>query len=272
MGPHSSAPAYLCQQCHCFTTINSGAIIASMTTVSTNKKAKITPETLEEAKALRAIWDNTSHPSQAEFGERYNIGNQSAVGQFLRGAVPLSMNAAQGFALGLGCSISDFSPRLGKIAGGIAALVDEKYFNSISPGGIGSLIDKNNSTGSTGSGTVNRKGKGTEDRRYQDEQITVAFGLLGESLMRLDEIGRKQAQPLFEALIANPEKATEFANRYVAMTNVSLSSPSLPKAPTLSKEEEVFATNLTKGLRSGDLDTKNIQRKITARDTRARSK
>ncbi len=243
-----------------------------MTTVSTNKKAKITPETLEEAKALRAIWDNSEHPSQAEFGERYNIGNQSAVGQFLRGAVPLSMNAAQGFALGLGCAISDFSPRLAKIAGGIAALVDEKYFNTISPGGIASLIDKNSSTGSSSSDTVSRRGKGAVERGQLDDRITVAFAFLGESLQRLDEIGRKQAQPLFEALLAHPEKATEFANRYIAITNVPVSTKPLPDAPALSQEEEALATNLTERIRSGELDTKNIQRKIVARNTRARSK
>ena len=86
------------------------------------KKAKITAVHLEEAAALSNLWVTTKHPSQAIFGQVYGIGNQSAVGQFLRGVVPLSLKAAQGFARGLNCSISDFSPRLANMAGGIAAL------------------------------------------------------------------------------------------------------------------------------------------------------
>lgn len=84
-----------------------------MTTV---RKARVTEEHREEARRLRAIWDATPHDTQAVFGEKYGIGNQSSVGQFLHGTVPLSMKAASGFATGLGCSVADFSPRLdGKI-------------------------------------------------------------------------------------------------------------------------------------------------------------
>jgi hypothetical protein len=86
------------------------------------KKAKITAVHLEEAAALSELWATKEHPSQAVFGQIYGIGNQSAVGQFLRGVIPLSLKAAQGFARGLGCQISDFSPRLANMAGGIAAL------------------------------------------------------------------------------------------------------------------------------------------------------
>jgi hypothetical protein len=87
-----------------------------------NKKAKVTPETTAEAAALRRIWDSTEHASQAAFGEIYDIGNQSAVGQFLRGEVPLSLKAAQGFAKGLNCKIEDFSPRLA------ASLIEARYY------------------------------------------------------------------------------------------------------------------------------------------------
>lgn len=76
------------------------------------RKSIATDATRAEAKVLKSIWDNSSHPSQAEFGELYNVGNQSAVGQFLSGNTPLSLKAAAGFAKGLGCKISDFSPRL----------------------------------------------------------------------------------------------------------------------------------------------------------------
>lgn len=69
----------------------------------------------EESRLLSTIWYGTpakDRGSQAVFGEKLEIGNQSAVGQFLRGESPLSLKAAKGFARGLGCKISDFSPRL----------------------------------------------------------------------------------------------------------------------------------------------------------------
>jgi hypothetical protein len=89
----------------------------------------------EESKLLTAIWHNTpakQRGSQAEFGEKFEIGNQSAVGQFLRGESPLSMKAARGFAKGLGCQISAFSKRLA------AEVNDASSVNgpaSVTPGG-----------------------------------------------------------------------------------------------------------------------------------------
>lgn len=78
-----------------------------------NRRAKVTPETEAEAVRLRSIWDATPNkPSQAVFGERYNIGSQGAVALFLSGTTPLSKKAAKGFADGLGCRVAEFSPRL----------------------------------------------------------------------------------------------------------------------------------------------------------------
>ena len=82
----------------------------------TDRKAKVTDEHREEAMRLAALWETRAHPSQAIFGEQYEIGSQSAVGQFLRGDTPLSLKAAAGFASGLGCKISDFSTRLARQA------------------------------------------------------------------------------------------------------------------------------------------------------------
>lgn len=75
--------------------------------------AEIEATRLKEAKQLRTIWDasNLSLTQQA-FGEKFGIGNQSAVGQFLQGRTPLSMKAAIGFASGLKVRLEDFSPRL----------------------------------------------------------------------------------------------------------------------------------------------------------------
>lgn len=77
---------------------------------------------MREAAALRELWDTRRHPSQAEFGELYDIGNQSSVAHFLKGLAPLSLKAAAGFAKGLNCTIADFSPRLADQATQYAAL------------------------------------------------------------------------------------------------------------------------------------------------------
>lgn len=95
-----------------------------------SRRAKVTPETKEESARLAQLWATREHPSQAEFGELYSIGNQSAVGQFLRGDVPLSLKAASGFAKGLGCRIEDFSPRLANEA---AALVPAGHSITLPP-------------------------------------------------------------------------------------------------------------------------------------------
>lgn len=83
----------------------------------------MTPETQEESKRLARLWATRSHPTQAVFGEVYGIGNQSAVGQFLRGEVPLSLKAARGFAIGLGVRLEDFTPRLAAEAAAISSMV-----------------------------------------------------------------------------------------------------------------------------------------------------
>lgn len=87
------------------------------------RKAKITDENREESRRLKAIWDAASpRPSQAVFAEEFDIGGQSAVNNFLNGKSALSIKAARGFARGLGCEISDFSPRLGLVAADLGTL------------------------------------------------------------------------------------------------------------------------------------------------------
>lgn len=90
-----------------------------------DRRAKVTPETKAEAARLRRMWDDRPEPklSQTVFGEMYGVGSQSAVGQFLRGETPLSLKAAKGFAAGLGCSLSDISPRLAAETAAMAGLL-----------------------------------------------------------------------------------------------------------------------------------------------------
>jgi hypothetical protein len=86
------------------------------------RKAIVTDEHREEARLLKEIWKREKRPTQAEFGESYGIGGQSAVANFLNGDSALSLNAARGFAFGLGCTIADFSPRLAREVAALGAL------------------------------------------------------------------------------------------------------------------------------------------------------
>lgn len=110
-----------------------------MTSTISNRKARVTDEHLAEASKLRALWDAADHGlSQQVFGEKFGIGNQSAVGQFLRGQTPLSMKAAVGFAKGLNCNLADFSPRLSlQIAEGTRLLSGEAVDHDLRLGGRG---------------------------------------------------------------------------------------------------------------------------------------
>lgn len=99
------------------------------------RKAKVTPETQAESAKLKEIWESAKErPSQAIFGETYQVGSQSAVTSFLNGHTPLSLKAARGFAKGLGCNISDFSPRLAaQEATWPFELVDRERYESLPP-------------------------------------------------------------------------------------------------------------------------------------------
>lgn len=63
--------------------------------------------------ALKRLWDeriSATGMSQEEFGEKYGIGTQGMVSQYLRGSRPLNYDAAAKFAKGLGCSIEEICP------------------------------------------------------------------------------------------------------------------------------------------------------------------
>lgn len=86
-----------------------------------NKRGKVTAENRREAAALKAIWEREKprlktlgYGTQDAFGDKFDIGNQAAVGFFLNGDTALSHKAASGFARGLECRIADFSTRLSK--------------------------------------------------------------------------------------------------------------------------------------------------------------
>lgn len=103
-------------------------ILAFMTTSS--RKATITDEHREEARTLKAIWDERKPTSQKEFAKEFGIGSQAAVSGFLAGTSALSMKAAIGFATGLDCRIEEFSPRLAASAAQIAEVADADRGNT----------------------------------------------------------------------------------------------------------------------------------------------
>ncbi len=79
-----------------------------------SKRSKITEEHLQEAARLKALWDSRPHPTQAVFGELYQLGNQANVGHYLNGRSPLNPKAAAAFATELKCSVTEFSPRVAR--------------------------------------------------------------------------------------------------------------------------------------------------------------
>lgn len=66
---------------------------------------------------LKRLWDERIAPSgmsQEEFGERYGIGTQAMVSQYLLGTRPLNYDAAAKFAKGFDCSIEEICPEMAR--------------------------------------------------------------------------------------------------------------------------------------------------------------
>lgn len=71
------------------------------------------PWQLEDAERLKALYEaRKGKMSQEEFGNRFEIGSQGMVWQYLNARRALNIKAASGFARGLGVSVDAFSPRL----------------------------------------------------------------------------------------------------------------------------------------------------------------
>lgn len=111
-----------------------------------SKKAKVTDEHRAESARLKEIWEREKprlkalgFGTQESFGQEFGIGNQAAVGFFLNGESAISLKAAAAFARGLGCSVSDFSPRLAalmatadQVVGWPFPDIDPKRFSNLS--------------------------------------------------------------------------------------------------------------------------------------------
>lgn len=98
---------------------------------------------IEDAARLKALFDARAELtgkklSQAEFGEKYGIGTQGMVSQYLQARRPLNVDAAVAFAKGLGVTIDEFSPQLAKSiqhASSFASRTDEEL-TALLPGAV----------------------------------------------------------------------------------------------------------------------------------------
>lgn len=86
-----------------------------------SKKSKIEPVHVEEAGKLKALFDERNKLSQLAFGQRFEIGSQGMVWQYLNAKAPLNLDAALKFARALDCSVAEFSPRLASALGAPAS-------------------------------------------------------------------------------------------------------------------------------------------------------
>jgi hypothetical protein len=106
-----------------------------------SRRGKVTDEHRQEAQLLKVIWEKTYEErkarglhTQGAFGAEYDIGGQAVVGFFLNGHTALSLKAARGFAKGLDCQISDFSPRLAALESSWPfELVDRERYEALPP-------------------------------------------------------------------------------------------------------------------------------------------
>lgn len=144
------------------------------------KEALLTEENRAESVRLKALYEKSAHGlSQAAFGDTYDIGSQGTVWQCLNGkGMPISLKAAQGFAAGLKCQISDFSPRLAKLAEGIA--------HSISDANGSASIDKSETinTRHFGNGAPAPNASGIPPHKFKPVWVVGrgAGGLMPESI------------------------------------------------------------------------------------------
>lgn len=70
----------------------------------------LTPEQKADAERLMAIFKRQQGLTQAVLADELGFSNQSAVSQYLKGKIPLNVDAAIKFATKFGCAVSEFSP------------------------------------------------------------------------------------------------------------------------------------------------------------------
>lgn len=72
----------------------------------------LTPEQLADADRLMALFKQQTGLTQAVLADDLGFSNQSAVSQYLKGKIPLNIEAAIRFATRFNCTVADFSPSI----------------------------------------------------------------------------------------------------------------------------------------------------------------
>lgn len=102
--------------------------------MATSKQSKIEPIHVEEARKLKALFNERAGMSQEAFGDKYGLGSQGMVWQYLNARSPLNLEAAIKFARALQCFVREFSPRL-------AEALDGSVSNPMTPAEIAAAFE-----------------------------------------------------------------------------------------------------------------------------------
>lgn len=105
----------------CGNTVGHGRHITVGSTVavmSQDRRRPLTAEQIADAERLKKLFIERAGVSQAEFGDRFGIGTQGHVSQYLNAKRALNMPVAIRFAQGLGVPVDAFSPSIAAAIGG----------------------------------------------------------------------------------------------------------------------------------------------------------
>lgn len=93
----------------------------------------MTPEHIEEARKLKALFKEKSTLTQKDFAMRYGLRSAGNIWHYLNGTRPLNLQAATAFASGLGIGIAEFSPRLAKEASKVSSTISGQTDVTLAP-------------------------------------------------------------------------------------------------------------------------------------------
>lgn len=93
----------------------------------------MTPEQIEEARKLKALFKEKSSLTQKDFAMRYGLRSAGNIWHYLNGTRPLNLQAATAFASGLGIGIAEFSPRLAKEASKVSSAFSGQTEVTVAP-------------------------------------------------------------------------------------------------------------------------------------------
>ncbi|WP_099750445.1 S24 family peptidase [Bordetella bronchiseptica] len=158
-------------------------------TRSTPRKAKVLPVHVDEAAALKRLYQDRVKISQAAFGAESKIGTQGAVWQFLNAHTPLNADVAVKFAAALGIDVRSFSPRLADEIEGLTVGIEASLSN---PDADHALVHMVDAKASAGRGTIVFAGDATKELMFRQDWLlkngakpedVLAFEIEGDSMI-----------------------------------------------------------------------------------------